>query len=98
MSHGDKVSIILPMDTEVTITEDNQGYDTTFKKGDEEAESVDSVTVTMTDNIDLLVTNTLNGLIPTGVYVGLIPFAAIAVVIVSAIVVLVLRQRSRYEE
>ena len=40
MSHNDEVVITVPKDAVVTITEANEGYNTTFKLGDATAEEV----------------------------------------------------------
>ncbi|MCR4838186.1 MAG: hypothetical protein K5897_04550 [Eubacterium sp.] len=70
MSHDDEVVITVPKDAEVTITEANEGYNTTFKLGDATAEEVATKTFTVSDDITLAVTNTLNAAIPTGVWMS----------------------------
>lgn len=67
MKHNDRVEFALPADVEITVTEDNEHYDTTFKLGDGEAESVRKMTFTFTEPTKLLVTNTLNKELPLGV-------------------------------
>ena len=70
MSHDDEVVITVPKDAEVTITEANEGYDTTFKLGNADADEVATKTFTVSDDITLAVTNTLNAAIPTGVWMS----------------------------
>jgi hypothetical protein len=70
MSHDDEVVITVPKDAEVTITEANEGYDTTFKLGNADADEVATKTFTVSDDVTLAVTNTLNAAIPTGVWMS----------------------------
>lgn len=67
MQHNDIVVISLPKDTEITLTEDNENYLTTFRFSDGEAEECASRQFVLTGPADLTVTNTRSGIIPTGI-------------------------------
>ena len=67
MRHNDTVVISLPKDTEIMLSEDNEGCRTTFRFGDAEAEECASSQFILTEPTDLTVTNTCAGIIPTGI-------------------------------
>ena len=67
MRHGDKVMIGLPPGSNVTVSEENGEYDTTFKLSAASAEKVNTVSFTLTGPETLIVTNTLQGTVPTGI-------------------------------
>ena len=63
--------IELPIGQNITISEVNVGYDTTFKLNSGAAENVSTKTFRLTGPSQLDVVNTLNSIIPTGVGSGL---------------------------
>lgn len=67
LADGENVVINLPLTTNVTITEDNSGYQTSFQLDEETAVNANTKTFTITDDAFLQVTNERNGLVPTGV-------------------------------
>ncbi len=67
MKHCDRVVISLPVGAQVTVTEANEDYDTTFKLSGGDAEVRTSKTFTVDSATNLLVVNTLNGTVATGV-------------------------------
>ena len=67
MKHGDRIEIALSANIEVTIDEENEEYSTTYRLGTAEPQAGDTFTFTFTDSEKLVVTNTLNGLIATGI-------------------------------
>jgi hypothetical protein len=73
MRHNDTVVISLPKDTDITLAEDNEGYRTTFRFGDAEAEECASKLFVLTEATDLTVTNTCSGIIPTGIAGSAVP-------------------------
>lgn len=70
MRHEDEVEIYIKPNTKVTITEDNQDYESKFKLGSAAEEVTSSKTFTFTNDTILSVTNTRNAVIPTGVWMG----------------------------
>ena len=67
MRHNDTVVFSLPLDTEISIAEDNEGYTTTFRLGNAEAEECASKQFVLTAPTDLEITNTFSSVIPTGI-------------------------------
>ena len=70
LGHNDKVEITVPEGAEVTIKEDSDGYDASFKLGAADAVEDDELTFEMSDDIILAVTNTKTMAVPTGVWVS----------------------------
>ncbi|MBO4878385.1 MAG: hypothetical protein J5501_10295 [Ruminococcus sp.] len=71
LKDGESVVIELPIGQNITISEVNVGYDTTFKLNSGAAENVSTKTFRLTGPSQLDVVNTLNSIIPTGVGSGL---------------------------
>lgn len=67
MKHEDRIEIALPTNVTVKITEDNGEYTTSFKLGEQPASNGNSITFDFTDATKLIVTNTLNGEVATGI-------------------------------
>ncbi len=69
LSHGENVIIMVPAGTKVTISENSENYTSSFILDTEtEAEKTNSKTFTVTDSTYLTVTNTLEAIIPTGIW------------------------------
>ena len=67
LSNGDSVTITLPKHVNITIRENRGNYTSSFKLGNATAEEVSSKTFTLTDDVTLAVTNTLEGDINVGI-------------------------------
>lgn len=67
LSHGDTAVFILPLECDVTVTETDAGYSTSMKLDSTEPENTNSISFMFTGASDLLVTNTRDGILPTGV-------------------------------
>ena len=67
MRHGDVVDIMVGAGAQVTITENKEDYIAKFKLNNGEEETVSTKTFTVNGLTTLAVTNTRNGIIPTGV-------------------------------
>ncbi|HCA22146.1 MAG TPA: hypothetical protein DEO87_07200, partial [Lachnospiraceae bacterium] len=93
LSDGQSFSLTVPADVELTVTEDNAGYSTTMKAGDDDAVSGSECKLTLQDDTVLAVTNTLRGVIPTGVYTSLRIEIILFIVIVSFMVILMVKRR-----
>lgn len=95
----------LTSDTQYKITEDNSykndGYSTTYKIGEAEAEpglsTPDDATVGNTD-ISVVFTNTKNGTVPTGILLETAPYLILGAVVVAGLVVLFATRRRRARE
>ena len=66
MKHNDRVEIALPPDVSITLSENNEGYSTSFKLNDEPAEITNKLNFMFTGTTVLFVTNTLDGEVATG--------------------------------
>lgn len=97
LSHGESVVINVPLDSEVTITENAEDYAPSFKLGDGEAESVNSKKFTVSDDVVLAVTNTRDGIVPSGIWIsyGLMAAAGAAIFL---FMLTLRRRRRRLEE
>lgn len=91
MKHADRIEIVLPIDAEITLTEENQEYTTAFQLNDSPAQEGNTITFQFTESSKLLVTNTLDGVIATGISTGfqkawiliLLPAGLISILIYS---------------
>lgn len=68
LKHGDAVNIMLPVNKNITISENNLGYSTSFKLNNSTAEAGNTKTFVLHENSTLAVTNNLNAVVPTGVF------------------------------
>ena len=96
LSHNESVEILLPQDTDITISEANEGYATSFKLGDDPAENVSTMTFQLTEDTTLAVTNNLEAPVPTGVFdhsISVVPFL-LALVFITAVIIVA---RKRYK-
>jgi Predicted outer membrane protein len=93
MRHGDVIVITVSAGTSVTISEDTEGYTSSFKFNDTSAVTGSSLTFVVNDASTLDVTNNRNAEIPTGVWIshGLWLIAGAAILIFM----LTLRARRR---
>nr|MCR5544600.1 DUF5979 domain-containing protein [Eubacterium sp.] len=96
LSHGDSVQIVLPKGTEVTISEDGDGYEQEFKLGDAEGVSADSKKFTVSEDTELEVINTYDGIVPTGVYMGVMVLLVMAGALLLGIIILGYRRRKSF--
>jgi len=98
MEHGDVVMIALPLNAVVTITEDNEDYTTTMKLGDDPAEERFSKEITITGDTTLSVTNTREGIIPTGIESHILVLTGIFVLLLAAVLLLLRGRFRRYTD
>ena len=68
------VQIAVPLDAEVTVSEQPGNYTPSFKLDDETPVQTSSKTFTVTDDSTLLVTNTLGSIVPTGIFENILWF------------------------
>lgn len=93
MKDGDEVIITLPINSSVTITENNEGYETTFKLGNADSEDTKTKTFSFIEDTLLEVTNTQQEILPTGIKSNLT--LAIILLISSIICVKLILQRNK---
>ena len=95
MGHNDVVRIAFPVGAKATITEDNENYTTTFKLNDGEALVNNTMQIEMTADATLAVTNTLEGVVPTGIRLDAVNLVLIALLLLCGVVVFYRRSRRR---
>ena len=89
LKHNDTAVIVIPAGKKVTVSENAEGYTTTFKNGSDVEITGNSITFTLTDSTSVEVTNTLETIVPTDIahhtaaYAVLFVFAVIALIFVS---------------
>ena len=98
MRHDDVIIFLIPVGAEVTVTEDNEEYKTTFKLGEADAEELNSKEFTVSEDVTLLVTNTLDGVVPTGVWLSGGSLFGIGIVLLFGIAFLFRMRRKRITE
>ena len=82
LGHNDKLSIYdLPYGSEVTVTEENGKYKATYVVGAGSSTESNSWTLeSLTDDVSITFTNTLEGTIPTGVFLAIGPMIIVAII------------------
>jgi fibro-slime domain-containing protein len=98
MGHGDVVAFQMPAGCEVKVTEDNEDYKTTIKLGDAAVEEIHSKKFTVTEDTTLLVTNTRDGIVPTGVWVSFGTLFGIGAALLLGIAFIMRMRRKRITE
>lgn len=90
---SDEVVIAVPVDTELTLTEQNGEYTAHFKLDDGQEQATNTMTFTITDDAVLEVVNSLGMIVPTGIDNN-IAVAVSAMLLVAAFIVgLTLRRK-----
>ncbi len=93
LKHGDEVVIAVPVNTELTLTEQNGEYTAHFKLDDGQEQATNTMTFTITDDAVLEVVNSLGMIVPTGIDNN-IAVAVSAMLLVAAFIVgLTLRRK-----
>ena len=93
LKHDDTCTIILPKGKVVTISENSENYTASFQLGTANAETVNTKTFVIEDNIRLSVTNTLEGSLPTGINMGMPVFLIIMAVSLAGTAFLLYRRK-----
>lgn len=94
MKHGDEVVIAVPAGANVTISEDNLDYYTTFQLDDGEPQHADMMAFELTDDATLEVVNKLDGIVPTGVMNNII-LPILSAVLTMALVTFIMRKKRK---
>ena len=71
MGHGDEMIVILPIGTNVVISEDSDGYIPSFVLDSVDQGEISSLPIEVNTDAKLEVTNTYEALVPTGVWISL---------------------------
>ena len=95
MKHDDEVTIAVPTDVDLTVSEQNLDYTTHFTLDDGQSQATNTMTFSISDDATLRVVNTLGMIVPTGVQMN-IALAFLAVLLcMSIIAAYILRQKRR---
>ena len=95
MRHNDVVRIAFPTGTKVTVREDNKEYAASFKLNEEEAKNTNTMKIEMTADSILAVTNSLEGIVPTGIHLDFVNLALMAMLFLCGVVIFYRRSRKR---
>ena len=68
LKHDDTVEIAIPQDSVVTVSEQSGEYSVSFRLNDDPSQQTSSLSFTLEDDASLLVTNTFEQIVPTGVF------------------------------
>ena len=98
MKHNDSVMIELPKNVKVTVTEDNEDYKASFKLGNAAAELTNMKQFNFTTDTNLTVTNTREGIIPTGIESHILVLTGIFVLLLAAVLLLLRGRFRRYTD
>ena len=93
LRHGDSVVITLPKHLAVTVTEQNENYQTTFTLGGGQQESTASKTFVITDSQTLDVVNRRSIILPTGIRLNAAWPAAVLLLSLGAALLMVMHRR-----
>lgn len=96
LSDGDSVTFVLPIDRQVTVTEDNEGYTTVMKLDGSQSVTTNTRTFVLDDDKELDVVNTRDGIIPTGLYYITVTAAAVMVLFIAGASLLIYLKKRRY--
>ncbi len=90
LKHGDEVVIAVPVEVDLTVSEQNQEYTASFKLDDGQSQAANTMTFSITDDATLEVTNTLGMVVPTGVmnYIIIPMLSLIIIFSITAAVIL----------
>ena len=97
LGHNAKIEIDgLPKGTKVTITETQNGsYSASYVVGQEASVTANATgEITMNSNTDVVFTNTLEGIIPTGVLLTIAPFAGLMLVGLVGVLVMMKKKNA----
>jgi hypothetical protein len=94
MKHDDEVIIAVPTNVDLTVSEQNLDYTTTFKRDDAQPQSVNTLTFSITDDSTLEVVNKLDGIVPTGVMNNII-LPILSAGLTMALVTFIMRKKRK---
>ena len=98
LKHGDVVKIMLPVNKDITITENNLNYSTSMKLDDTDATAGNTKTFRLSDDATLAVTNDLDTIIPTGVFHVTDVMTVVMIAVFCLLIFLFILLRRKYYE
>ena len=98
LMNGDVVKIMLPVNKDITITENNLNYSTSMKLDDTDATAGNTKTFRLSDDATLAVTNDLDTIIPTGVFHVTDVMTVVMIAVFCLLIFLFILLRRKYYE
>ena len=98
LRNGDVVKITLPVNKDITITENNLNYSTSMKLDDTDATAGNTKTFRLSDDATLAVTNDLDTIIPTGVFHVTDVMTVVMIAVFCLLIFLFILLRRKYYE
>ena len=98
LRNGDVVKITLPVNKDITITENNLNYSTSMKLDDTDATAGNTKTFRLSDDATLAVTNDLDTIVPTGVFHVTDVMTVVMIAVFCLLIFLFILLRRKYYE
>ena len=98
LRNGDVVKITLPVNKDITITENNLNYSTSMKLDDIDATAGNTKTFWLSDDATLAVTNDLDTIVPTGVFHVTDVMTVVMIAVFCLLIFLFILLRRKYYE
>ena len=98
LRNGDVVKIMLPVNKDITITENNLNYSTSMKLDDTDATAGNTKTFRLSDNATLAVTNDRDTIVPTGVFHVTDIMTVVMIAVFCLLIFLFILLRRKYYE
>lgn len=100
MGHNDTVVITMPAGSIVTVSEDTKGYTPSFKFDGEEPVENSSISFPLVSDTEIVVTNTLESILPTGIWTatGLLIASGICLIIIVFTLIIRSRRLKKYSK
>ena len=98
LRNGDVVKIMLPVNKDITITENNLNYSTSMKLDDTDATAGNTKTFRLSDDATLAVTNDLDTIVPTGVFHVTDVMTVVMIAVFCLLIFLFILLRRKYYE
>ena len=96
LKHDEYVEISVPQDASVTVSEQSGNYTTTIQLDDDPEENTRTKTFTVEDDSTLVVTNTVNQIVPTGVFDNTFFWLEFALLLIGFSAVYLWYRKKRY--
>ena len=98
LKHGESCTIIIPKGKTVTICENSENYTASFQLENADEETTNIKTFVLDGDMTLAVTNTLSGVLPTGIKTDMPLFVLLMTASVAAAIWLLYRKKIKDEE
>ncbi len=96
LRHNETVEIAVPQNTVLTVSEQSGDYSSSFKLDDAAPQNTSSLTFTVEDDTNLVVTNTLGQIVPTGIFDNMLIWFEVALLPTGFTAFLLWFRKKRY--